>query len=412
MGHSHGSSRENRFLDLSIWISHGICIRMTDFRCPKCLSFSVVKNGRHSKDQSQKLICKTCSTHFRATYKSKAYRRGVDGTIDALSHKGLSIRHIAKKLKISPTTVQIRRKALQAEYQDQITTPYPIPDADLHVVSWSGGKDSSAVLAWALEHLPRSQTRFVFCDTGWESPMTYDFINQVNRTYLHGSLIVLRSKRYADLVDLARQKKRFPSVKARFCTEQLKIVPMIDWLLEQRGTLAVYQGIRARESFARSMMAPSDHYFKPQMSYARDRTLFNRPPLMYRRVMTWLAHSSCCVERPFFHWKSEDVLAYCKQRGILNPLYEMGFDRVGCWPCIMAKKTDIRTLSRTDPDRIEQLAHYEQEIGSTFFGKGKVPIRIKEIPDIHTVVDWSNDKAPNEPNEPEEPCNAHYAACE
>lgn len=385
---------------------------MTDFRCPKCLSFSVVKNGKHPQDQSQKLICNSCGNHFRGRYKSKAYNRSTNAMIEALTRKGLSIRQIAKKLKISVNTVQTRRKAMIAEYQAQISTPYSIPDADLHIVSWSGGKDSSAVLAWALEHLPKNKTRFVFCDTGWESPVTYEFIRRINQTHLNKRLIILRSQQYADLIDLARKKKRFPSPKARFCTEQLKIAPMFEWLLRQRGKLAVYQGIRARESFARSMMPEHDSYFKPQISYAENPELFNRPPLMFKRVMTWLEHSSCSVERPFFHWKSEDVIDYCKQRSVINPLYEMGFDRVGCWPCIMAKKADIKQLSETDPDRIDQIAHFEKELGSTFFAKGKLPTRIKEIPDIHTVVRWAHNEHIDILQEPEEQCGAHFAACE
>jgi 3'-phosphoadenosine 5'-phosphosulfate sulfotransferase (PAPS reductase)/FAD synthetase len=49
----------------------------------------------------------------------------------------------------------------------------------LHVVSWSGGKDSSALVVWALVHLPQADTRYVFCDTGWKSPLTYRFIEAI-----------------------------------------------------------------------------------------------------------------------------------------------------------------------------------------------------------------------------------------
>jgi len=81
---------------------------------------------------------------------------------------------------------------------------------------------------------------------------------------------VLRSRRYGDLLDLARRRGRFPSTEARFCTEELKIVPTIEWILSQTRSVAVYQGIRAGESLARSCMASSGEFFEPQILYGRD----------------------------------------------------------------------------------------------------------------------------------------------
>ena len=42
-----------------------------------------------------------------------------------------------------------------------------------HVICFSGGADSTALCLWARENLPEFDT--VFCDTGWEYPMTYDY---------------------------------------------------------------------------------------------------------------------------------------------------------------------------------------------------------------------------------------------
>lgn len=40
------------------------------------------------------------------------------------------------------------------------------------IVTFSGGKDSLAALLWVREHITTNFTT-VFCDTGWEHPLTY-----------------------------------------------------------------------------------------------------------------------------------------------------------------------------------------------------------------------------------------------
>ena len=44
------------------------------------------------------------------------------------------------------------------------------------IVSFSGGKDSLAALLWTREHITNNFTT-VFCDTGWEHPLTYEYIH-------------------------------------------------------------------------------------------------------------------------------------------------------------------------------------------------------------------------------------------
>lgn len=77
------------------------------------------------------------------------------------------------------------------------------------IVSFSGGKDSLAALLWAREHITNNFTT-VFCDTGWEHPLTYEYIHCI-ADKLHLDLVTLKSKKYDGMVDLARQKKRWPS---------------------------------------------------------------------------------------------------------------------------------------------------------------------------------------------------------
>ncbi len=71
------------------------------------------------------------------------------------------------------------------------------------IVTFSGGKDSLASLLWTREHITKNFTT-VFCDTGWEHPLTYEYINRI-ADKLHLDLVTLKSKKYDGMVDLARQ---------------------------------------------------------------------------------------------------------------------------------------------------------------------------------------------------------------
>ena len=83
-----------------------------------------------------------------------------------------------------------------------------------HIVSFSGGKDSTALILWAKENLEAFDT--VYCDTKWEHPLTYAYLEQINKTLLSGRLIYLASDDYDGFEDLAIRKKRVPSAMARY----------------------------------------------------------------------------------------------------------------------------------------------------------------------------------------------------
>ena len=98
------------------------------------------------------------------------------------------------------------------------------------IVSFSGGKDSQACLIQAANKYGADKIEAVFCDTGWEHPETYQHISDVCKQ-LDVKLVVLRSKKYTDFVDMSIKRSRFPSSQRRFCTSELKIKPMIDYIL-------------------------------------------------------------------------------------------------------------------------------------------------------------------------------------
>lgn len=129
------------------------------------------------------------------------------------------------------------------------------------IVTFSGGKDSLAALLWVREHITTNFTT-VFCDTGWEHPLTYEYINRI-ADRLNLDLVTLKSPKYDGMVGLAKQKKRWPSTRARFCTQELKTKPCIDYVLDNvQDNILMIQGIRAAESPNRAAMSKQCTYFK------------------------------------------------------------------------------------------------------------------------------------------------------
>lgn len=238
-------------------------------------------------------------------------------------------------------------------------------------VSFSGGKDSQACLIHAVKKFG-TQVKAVFCDTGFESPITLEFI-KVNCDLLGVELINLRSKKYKSFYDLAKKKKRFPSVMSRFCTSELKVKPMVDFILDEiQDHSIIIQGIRADESTSRSKMSETCNYFHYYLHpYNQQGRKLN-----YRKkdVLKHINSYSTEIERPFFYSSGQDVIDYIINEGYLpNPLYKMGFKRVGCFPCIMCSMSELKALAIHFPDRFHEIAAKEKEYQSTFFRPDKIP---------------------------------------
>jgi 3'-phosphoadenosine 5'-phosphosulfate sulfotransferase (PAPS reductase)/FAD synthetase len=202
------------------------------------------------------------------------------------------------------------------------------------VASVSGGKDSAAMSLWLTEQGIEHDR--VFLDTGWEHEKTYE--------YLRGPLTdklgpITEIKPPLLMEDLILKKGMFPSRVRRFCTQELKVKPIMNYLtqLMEAGTDVINAvGIRAGESESRSKMGEWE----------------------------WQAGFDCEVWRPLIAWSEDQVIAIHARHGLPpNPLYLMGASRVGCWPCIYARKAEIRLIADKDPARIVRLRVLEERVG-------------------------------------------------
>lgn len=289
------------------------------------------------------------------------------------------------------------------------------------VVSWSGGKDSHASLLLAVDKWGAKNIVAVFCDTGWENPLTYLHVVDIAKQ-LGVELIIIRSKKYKNFIDLAQRKKRFPSTKARFCTEELKTKPMIDWILEQTQHLYIIQGIRKDESADRSKMSKQCTYFKYYYEPYTDnivkikalrkairkkgkptekqaatllklRQRLSKGKLdqkfhTYRKkeVFAWNKLYNADIERPIFDWTGLEVMSCIISHGQKpNQLYYMGRSRVGCDPCIMCRHSEVKAAVEFTPETIERLRAGEKEVGRSFFPPTYIPKRFCSLKDKNGV---------------------------
>lgn len=144
------------------------------------------------------------------------------------------------------------------------------------------------------------------------------------------------------MLDLSLWKGRFASTRRRFCSEQLKHVPItkqiIEPLAEAGHTTISWQGVRRQESLDRRHLLEKDVEFG-----------------------SWEpGPTGILIYRPILDWTADEVFEYHRKQGVKwNPLYERGMGRVGCMPCIHAGKHEIRKIASQFPEEIDRLAEWE-----------------------------------------------------
>ena len=219
------------------------------------------------------------------------------------------------------------------------------------IVSISGGKDSTASLIWALNNFDKSKVIPVFLDTQWEHHLTYQYLY-----YLEEALdISIERIKTIGMEELCIKYKAIPNTFMRFCTTNLKIKPFKKYIYENfvsKGIdFIVIQGIRKEESISR--------YKTPQ--YKEDVEFYNHKRMIVKKFY------------PVVDWSEKEVIDFIKKNNIeLNPLYNLGFSRVGCYPCVNWTKKELFMLN----DRyLKRLRDLEEKVsllrGSkiTFFKK-------------------------------------------
>lgn len=266
---------------------------------------------------------------------------------------------------------------MQADESQKDRSPLPNKKV-LRVVSVSGGKDSTALYLWAIEEFGREGFVAVFSNTDHEHPVTLSYVKGLARIANGPEIHIVKRSFRSELgskatgiafFDLMQWKQRAPSPRAQFCTTELKMVPIREFIEGIRGEreVEVYVGIRKEESIARSKLGVreySDFYDG------------------------WLL-------RPLLEWNEERVWGLLRMFHIdRNPLYSLGWSRVGCFPCIHSNKAELAILPAW---AWSKLSLWEEKIRRTFFSPNKISGVIlcrAELVRKWSKTGWGNKSAP------------------
>lgn len=190
------------------------------------------------------------------------------------------------------------------------------------VVPLSGGKDSQACLLLALQQYKPEHIRGLFCDTRFEHPLTYAHLDTMQQNYG----VKIDRITAGTVPEQVLKAGRFPTFRARFCTDRLKMRPSRDYykaLAQEQGGFQVWFGMRSDESKEREKR----YRFKTNDAlYAPHDVFEHYPKYLYQLGVTF--------RLPILDWSTAEVFRLLNNQ--YNPLYSKGCDRVGCFPCLAA----------------------------------------------------------------------------
>lgn len=206
-----------------------------------------------------------------------------------------------------------------------------------HIVSFSGGKDSTALLIQMLERKMQVD-RIVFADTLYEFPDLYEYINTVN-DYI---------KKYGD-----------------YEIEILKPTRRIEDEVFEKITRGPRKGeIRGFPLVAFGCYWSRDVKQKPLNEVCKGNIRYIGIALdeKERRIKDWEEQG---FRYPLIDWgwTEADCLQYLKDINLQNPLYDK-FDRLGCYWCPKQSIKSLKVLYREYPVLWKKVLDLDRKIKS------------------------------------------------
>lgn len=178
------------------------------------------------------------------------------------------------------------------------------------VISFSGGKDSTATADVVVKSLSNPSLVHIFGDTTLEFPYTTEYASRYRDDHPQAIFKVARNNEQV-FMDVCEDIGP-PARMMRWCCSMFKTGPItrvINSLYRNQQILTFY-GIRKSESVSRSK--------------------YNRVEDDAESVKI----QQQTVASPIFFWKDMDVWLYLLAEGVdFNEAYRLGYDRVGCWCC-------------------------------------------------------------------------------
>lgn len=201
-----------------------------------------------------------------------------------------------------------------------------------HILSLSGGKDSTALALYMRDRVP--QMEYVFCDTGEELAETYDYLLKIEAQLgvkINKLNPVRRFRHYLDLY-----RGVLPDPRTRWCTRMLKLRPFEEYIGDD--PVYLYVGIRADEP-SRTGYISTKPNIKPRFPFVED----------------GVTH--------------RDVLRLLNNSGLGLPAYYTWRSRSGCYFCFFQQRREWIGLLEKHPNLYWKAADFEkhdQTIGNIF----------------------------------------------
>ncbi|MGW1609800.1 phosphoadenosine phosphosulfate reductase domain-containing protein [Streptomyces sp. NPDC002285] len=193
-----------------------------------------------------------------------------------------------------------------------------------HVLGISGGKDSSALAVYMRNRVPEME--YFFCDTGAELPETYEYLNRLEAA-LGKSIVRLNADRDFDHW-MEVYQGTLPSPQMRWCTKNLKIKPLEDWVGDDK--VISYVAIRADEN---------------RIGYVSTKP----------NIDAVFPFREDGIDK-------DGVMRILNEAGIGLPDYYEWRTRSGCYFCFFQRKHEWVGLKERHPDLYDKAVEYEDKV--------------------------------------------------
>ncbi|WP_456418370.1 phosphoadenosine phosphosulfate reductase domain-containing protein [Methanocaldococcus infernus] len=217
--------------------------------------------------------------------------------------------------------------------------------------SFSGGKDSSVSTLLANEII--KDIEVIFIDTGLEFPETIKFVKDFAKKY-DLNLTILKGGDFWEELN----KRGVPTKDNRWCNTTCKLNPLREYLKKYKLVYTI-NGSRRAESFS------------------RERLSYEKRGLIENQINVF----------PILDWKGIDVWSWIYLNDILyNPLYDKGFERIGCYLCPAMLNAEFLRVRELYPElfnkwvnALKNFGYSEEEILRGFWRWKHLPKKLKEI---------------------------------